>query len=79
MEKAAPDPSSSNSLGWQRRIRGWLWLTVPGTYGILGAAYTVLPPLEVRWACVPIIAGAGVYDMFETITRSRQLELRTQE
>jgi uncharacterized membrane protein YecN with MAPEG domain len=29
----------------QRRIRGLLWFTLPGTYGILAAAYALLPPL----------------------------------
>ena len=58
----------------QRRIRMWgsLWYTLPGTYGILGAAYALLPPLPgldepgerlvlaVRWLLVAFIPYAAV-------------------
>ena len=68
----SPELSGSATLGRQRRIRGWLWITVPGTYGLLGAAYTVLPPadgldqpverllLAVQWLLVAFIPYAAV-------------------
>ena len=68
----SPELSGSATLGRQRRIRGWLWITVPGTYGLLGAAYAVLPPadgldqpverllLAVQWLLVAFIPYAAV-------------------
>ena len=41
--KPAKHSGSAKSAG-QRRIRSWLWITVPGTYGVLGAAYAIVPP-----------------------------------
>ena len=56
----------------QRLIRRSLWLTVPGTYAVLGAAYALVPPLAgladsserlvlaVRWLVVASIPYAAV-------------------
>ena len=56
----------------QRLIRGSLWFTLPGTYAVLGAAYSFVPPLTsltapnerltlaVRWLLVAFIPYAAV-------------------
>jgi uncharacterized membrane protein YecN with MAPEG domain len=56
----------------QSFIKSSIWLTVPGTYAILWAAYAILPPLEgleetsarlllaVRWLLVAMIPYAAV-------------------
>jgi hypothetical protein len=56
----------------QPRIWGSLWFTLPGTYGVLGAAYALLPPLPglaergerlvlaVRWLLVAFIPYVAV-------------------
>ena len=42
----SPSPvESADKSARQRRLRGSLWFTVPGTYGCLGAAYALVPPL----------------------------------
>lgn len=72
---AAMSQSSAESpdkLARQRRIRGSLWFTVPGTYGVLAAAYLLVPPfsgqtepnerliLAVRWLLIAFIPYAAV-------------------
>jgi uncharacterized membrane protein YecN with MAPEG domain len=56
----------------QRLIKRSIWLTVPGTYVLLGTAYAILPPLQgledasarlllaVRWLLVAVIPYAAV-------------------
>lgn len=63
---------SADKAARQRRIRGSLWFTVPGTYGALGLAYALAPsftgvtePAErlvfaVRWLLVAFIPYAAV-------------------
>ena len=68
---ASPVESADKSAR-QRRIQGSLWFTVPGTYGVLGAAYALVPPLAglaepnerlvlaARWLLVAFIPYAAV-------------------
>ena len=63
---------SAGTVARQRRIRGSLWFTVPGTYGVLGLAYVLVPPLAgvtepserlvlaARWLLVAFIPYAAV-------------------
>jgi len=69
----SPSPvESADKSARQRRVRGSLWFTVPGTYGGLGAAYALVPPLSgltepgerlvfaARWLLVAFIPYAAV-------------------
>jgi uncharacterized membrane protein YecN with MAPEG domain len=69
----SPSPvESADKSARQRRVRGSLWFTVPGTYGGLGAAYALVPPLAgltepgerlvfaARWLLVAFIPYAAV-------------------
>ena len=70
MSPNAIEPADKSTR--QRRIRGLLWFTLPGTDGILAAAYALLPPLPglaepgerlvlaVRWLLVAFIPYAAV-------------------
>jgi len=63
---------SADKSARQRRVGGSLWFTVPGTYGGLGAAYALIPPLAgltepserlvfaARWLLVAFIPYAAV-------------------
>jgi uncharacterized membrane protein YecN with MAPEG domain len=63
---------SADKSARQRRVRGSLWFTVPGTYGCLGAAYALVPPpaglaepserlvFAARWLLVAFIPYAAV-------------------
>ena len=68
-----PSPAeSADQFARQRRIRGSLWFTVLGTYGGLGVAYALVPPLAgltepgerlvfaARWLLVAFIPYAAV-------------------
>ncbi|TSA11488.1 MAG: MAPEG family protein [Betaproteobacteria bacterium] len=68
-----PSPAESDDKSArQRRVRGSLWFTVPGTFGSLGAAYLLVPPLAgliepgerlvfaARWLLVAFIPYAAV-------------------
>ncbi|MBI2769863.1 MAG: MAPEG family protein [Burkholderiales bacterium] len=69
---ASPVVSADKTAAGRRRIRGWLWFTVPSTYGVLAAAYALLPSLPglaepaerlvlaVRWLLVAFIPYAAV-------------------
>ncbi len=62
----------TDTVAGQRVIHGSLWLTIPGTYALLGAAYMALPPLTAmtetgerlvlaaRWLLVAFIPYAAV-------------------
>lgn len=64
-------PADKAAAG-RRRIRSTLWFTAPGTYGVLAAAYALLPSfpgltepgerliLAVRWLLVAFIPYAAV-------------------
>lgn len=63
---------SAGKSARQRRLRGSLWFTVPGTYGVLAAAYALVPPLAglsepgdrlvfaARWLLVAFLPYAAV-------------------
>lgn len=63
---------SAGTAARQRRIRRSLWFTVPVTYGVLGFAYTLVPPLAdvtepgerlvlaARWLLVAFVPYAAV-------------------
>ena len=63
---------SADKAARQRRLRGSLWFTIPGTYGVLAVAYALVPTLPglllpnerlvlaVRWLLVAFIPYAAV-------------------
>jgi uncharacterized membrane protein YecN with MAPEG domain len=68
----ASPAESADKPARQHRLRGSLWFTIPATYGGLGAAYALLPPLAglaepgerlvlaARWLLVAFIPYAAV-------------------
>lgn len=68
----ASHAESADKSARQHRLGGSLWLTLPFTYGVLGAAYALVPPLAglvepgerlifaVRWLVVAFIPYAAV-------------------
>jgi uncharacterized membrane protein YecN with MAPEG domain len=66
------EPADNSTRPGRIRILGSLWFTLPGTYGTLGVAYALLPPLPglaepgerlvlaVRWLLVALIPYVAV-------------------
>jgi uncharacterized MAPEG superfamily protein len=67
-----PETTDSGKLARQRLIRSSLWFTVPGIYGVLAAAYAIVPPfsglaqpserlvLAAQWLLVAFVPYAAV-------------------